>query len=329
LFYSIIIPVYNRPDEIEVVLNGLVQQTFTNFEVCIVESGSEIRKSDKVVEKYKNSLDIHYYLTGNNGPGLSRNVGLGQAKGDYFIILDSDILLENDFMFQVNKGIVENNLDAHGGPDRCHDSFSDIEKAFNYSLTSFFTTGGMRGGTKRATKFHPRSFNMGLSRKVYETVGGFKFGFLGEDIELSHRIINAGFKVDLIPQAFVYHHRKKDYRTFFKHMAFFGKARINIMKNVPNSLKLIHLIPTLFVLFVIGSYLTIFINLSLFIFCKSLLYTYLILIFLDSTQKNKSLKIGFLSVGAVIVQFFGYGIGFMDAFFNRVILPDKNIQKNI
>ena len=329
MFYSVIVPVYNRPDEIKVLLECLENQTYKNFEVCVIESGSEVRKSDLVVAEFKDRLNVNYFPTGNNGPGISRNHGFKNAKGDYFIVLDSDVLLENNFIENVDNGIKEHHLDAYGGPDRCHPSFTDIEKAFNYSLTSFFTTGGMRGGKTRATKFYPRSFNMGFSRKVYELTNGFKFGFMGEDIELSHRIIKLGFNVGLIPDAFVYHHRKKDFSTFFKYMKFFGHSRINIMKEVPGSIRLIHFIPAFFVLYFIIAYLSIFISGEVFIIMKSLFYTYIILIFIDSTRKNKSINIGFLSMIAVFVQMAGYGIGFMEAFWKRVILGDKKDLKNI
>ncbi len=329
MFYSIIVPVYNRPDEIEDLLKCLSQQTFTNFEVCVVESGSELRKSDEVVASFNDRLNIHYYPTGNNGPGISRNQGMKHAKGDFFIILDSDILVEPQFIENIDKGIKEQNLDCYGGPDRCHPSFSDIEKAFNYSLTSFFTTGGMRGGVKRATTFYPRSFNMGFSRKVYEATGGYPFGFMGEDLVLSHKIKNLGFKMGLIPDAFVYHHRKKDFRTFFRYMKFFGKSRVNIMKHIPHSLKLIHLVPVGFIFFFFFSYLSMFIHPYLFITMKILLYGYLGLILIDSTRKNESFYIGILSVIATVVQFFGYGIGFMGAFWKRIVLKNDSEIKNI
>jgi glycosyltransferase involved in cell wall biosynthesis len=329
VLYSVIVPVYNRPNEIQVLLECLEKQTVKNFDVCVVESGSELFKSDEIVEKFKKRLDVHYYLTGNNGPGLSRNFGFKNAKGDYFIVLDSDVLLDPDFIENVQNGIERDGLDAYGGPDRCHESFLDIEKAFNYSLTSFWTTGGMRGGTTRATKFYPRSFNMGFSRKVYEVTNGFKFGFMGEDMELSHRMIKLGFKTGLIPQAYVYHHRKKDFATFFRYMKFFGKSRINIMKHVPGSLKFIHLIPMFFVLYFFAAYLSMLISPTLFIAMKALFYTYFALVFIDSTRKNNSVNIGFLSMIAVFVQFFGYGLGFMQDFWKRIILGDKKNLKNI
>lgn len=329
MYFSIIIPVYNRPDEIGELLKCLTQQTYKNFEVCVVESGSEIRKSDLKVAQFKDSLDIQYLVAENKGPGLSRNFGMKFAKGEYFIILDSDILIESNFIENIYKGIQDQNLDSHGGPDKAHPSFTDIEKAFNYSLTSFLTTGGMRGGKTKATTFHPRSFNMGFSRKVYESTGGFPFGFMGEDLVLSLKIKELGFKTGLISEAFVYHHRKKDFKTFFRYMKFFGESRVNILIHVPNSLKIIHLVPIGFISFFILSYLSIFINPFLFVGCKILLYTYLGLILFDSARKNDSFYIGILSVIATVVQFFGYGIGFTKAYWKRIILNDQREQKNI
>lgn len=329
MFFSIIIPVYNRPEEIREVLGCLLLQTYKNFEVLVVESGSEKKKSDLVVGSFASKMKVKYLLTGNFGPGISRNFGMKQANGDYFIILDSDILLEPNFLEVILTEVSSRNLDCHGGPDKCHDSFLDIEKAFNYSLTSFLTTGGMRGGAKSATTFHPRSFNMGFSRKVYETTGGFPFGFMGEDIVLSLKIKELGFKIGLIADAFVYHHRKKDFRTFFKYMKFFGKSRINITKLVPNSLKLIHLFPVGFLFYFLFTYLSVFISGQLFIALKSIFYTYFVLIFIDSTYKNKSWYIGFLSVMATFVQFSGYGIGFLEDFWKRIILKDKEERINI
>lgn len=329
MFFSIVIPVYNRPDEIESLLKCLVEQTYKDFEVIVVESGSELRKSDEVVQDYASLLSITYSNAGNHGPGMSRNHGFALSKGDYFIVLDSDVLLEPDFVEQVYLGVKNRQLDAHGGPDRCHPSFTNIEKAFNYSLTSFLTTGGMRGGKIRATEYYPRSFNMGFSREVYEATRGFKFGFMGEDMELSHRIKSLGFKVGLIPDAYVYHHRKKDFHTFFRYMRFFGKSRINISLHVPGSLRIIHLVPLMFIFFFVFSYVSMFISPLLFAVCKSLLYGYLVAIFVDSTFKNRSAYIGLLSIFAVITQNFGYGIGFAEDFWNRLVLKKNRDLVNI
>lgn len=329
MFFSIIIPVYNRPEELREILGGLLGQTYKNFEVLVVESGSDKKKSDIVVGAFASKMNVKYLLTGNFGPGISRNFGMKQANGDYFVILDSDILVEPEFLQNIYHGVTSQNLDCHGGPDKCHPTFSDIEKAFNYSLTSFLTTGGMRGGVKTATQFHPRSFNMGFSRKVYEATGGFPFGFMGEDIVLSLKIRSLGFKIALIPDAFVYHHRKKDFKTFFKNMQFFGKARINITKNMPGSLKIVHLLPVGFIIYLIATYLSVFISGTIFIAMKAIFYTYFALVFIDSTYKNKNMYIGFLSVLAVFVQFMGYGIGFLQDFWKRIVLNDKAGITNI
>ncbi|MDX2196019.1 MAG: glycosyltransferase [Cytophagales bacterium] len=328
MFFSIIVPVYNRPDEIGDLLECLTQQTYKNFEVIVVESGSSIT-SEHVANTYTHKLNITYAPTGNYGPGISRNFGMKYAKGEYFIILDSDILLDTDFVANIYHGVTSHQLDAHGGPDCCHPSFTDIEKAINYSLTSFLTTGGMRGGVKRATKYFPRSFNMGFSRRVYEATGGFKFGFMGEDMELSHRIYALGYKVALIPDAYVYHHRKKDFHTFFRYMKFFGKSRVNIMLHVPGSLRLIHLVPVLFIMYFIGAYLSIFISFEWFIAMKATFYTYFLLIFADSSKKNKSMYIGLLSMIATFIQFWGYGLGFLQDFWDRIVIKSDKKQVNI
>lgn len=329
IVYSVIVPVYNRPHEIKDLLECLCLQTYPHFEVCVVESGSEKYPSKEVAEAFAPRLNIQYLVTGNHGPGLSRNFGMKHAKGNYFVILDSDVLVEPDFIEQVHTGVTTLKLDAHGGPDRCHPTFLPIEKAFNYTLTSFLTTGGMRGGVKRATTFYPRSFNMGMSRRVFEATGGFPFGFMGEDIVLSLKIKKMGFKYDLLPHAYVYHHRKKDFYTFFRYMRFFGQSRINITKHVPGSLKWVHVVPVFFILFFVGSYFSVLVSLPLFIGMKAILYAYLTAIFIDATRKNSSAYIGLLSVMATVVQNFGYGIGFTEHFWKRIVLKNDNDVKNI
>lgn len=313
MLFSIVVPVYNRPDEIQVLLECLQKQTYTNFEVIIVESGSEI-KSDQVVESFKSSLNVHYYLTTNSGQGFSRNHGFARATGDYFVVLDSDILLEPYFLQRVFDGIKRDNLDCYGGPDKAHGSFTDVQKAINYTLTSFFTTGGIRGGANHVGKFYPRSFNMGFSRKVYEATQGFKIPFLGEDIELSARIMSLGFKVGLIEDAFVYHKRKTNFPHFYKQMHFFGRSRVNIYRMFPDSLKLTHFVPAVFTIYSLMLAVNFLIHYSLGLFSSTLYFLYIMLIFVDSTLKNNSLKIGLLSVRALFTQMFGYGLGFMEDF---------------
>lgn len=309
--YSIIIPVYNRPDEVEELLQCLVNQTYTNFEVVIIEDGSVI-KCDEVVKKFKHSLEINYYFQQNTGQGFARNTGFKYAKGEYFIVLDSDALIENNYLEIVDNQLNTHFLDLYGGPDRDHQNFSPIQKAISYSMTSLFTTGGIRGSKKNlGGTFHPRSFNMGLSRAVWEKTKGFIITRMGEDIEFSIRAISLGFQSGLISEAFIYHKRRTSFSQFFKQLKFFGKARINISRFFPKELKLVHTFPMLFTLGCFSIPFFYFIYTPFFFAGIIFLSLYILLNFIDSTLKNKSIKVGLLSVIAVFVQLFGYGIGFI------------------
>lgn len=316
MFFSLIIPVYNRPDDMQVVLEGLADQTYQNFEVIVVESGSEI-KSDKVVEQFQGQLNIHYYYKANDGQGFSRNYGMERAKGDYLIILDSDIIIPPDYIEQVHQYLSKNHLDAFGGPDKAHHSFTPVQKAVDYALTSYLTTGGTRGRKKQAGQYFPRSFNMGMSREVYEKTKGFSLPNCGEDIELSIRIQKLGFKTGLIPNAFVYHKRKKTLGNFFEQMVWFGRSRINIYRIYPESLKPIHLLPLFFCLYIIFTVLLAFINPVLFQITASLLLIYFIFILIDATMRHRSLKIGIMSVITALSVFVGYGWGMVKYSLNR------------
>ena len=237
MFFSIIIPLYNRPQEIDELLSTLTRQTYTQFEVLIIEDGSKEDARD-IVERYSNKLDIRYFYKENEGQGFSRNYGFERAKGDYFIVFDSDCLIPSGYLETVKNYLYEYDLDAYGGPDAAHTSFTPVQKAISYSMTSPFTTGGIRGNKKRlGGQFHPRSFNMGISREVWERTGGFILTRLGEDIEFSIRIHKAGFKIGLIPTAVVYHKRRTNFKQFYKQLHFFGRARINIYRFFPSELK--------------------------------------------------------------------------------------------
>jgi glycosyltransferase involved in cell wall biosynthesis len=309
--FSIIIPVYNRPDEVEELLQCLVNQSYTNFEIVIIEDGSVV-KCDSVVEKFKDKLIINYFYQANTGQGFARNAGFRIAKGDYFIVLDSDALIEPNYLEVVANQLNTNYLDIYGGPDRDHPNFSPIQKAISYSMTSFFTTGGIRGSSKNlGGTFHPRSFNMGLSKEVWEKTDGFIITRMGEDIEFSIRAISLGFKSGLIPEAFIYHKRRTSFSQFFKQIKFFGKARINICRFFPKELKLVHTFPMIFTLGCLSIPLLFLVYKPLFYLGISLLLLYILLNFIDSSLKNKSINVGFLSTIAVFVQLFGYGIGFM------------------
>ena len=328
--YSIIVPVYNRPDEVDELLESLANQTLKDFEVIIVEDGS-IKTCKDVCDKYANILDLYYYAKENSGPGQSRNYGAERSNGEWLIILDSDVVLPKDYLWNVECGRRnEDRLAAFGGPDAAHPSFTPIQKAISYSMTSFFTTGGIRGGKAKLDKFYPRSFNMGIRRDVYLQLGGFSKMRFGEDIDFSYRIVEAGHSPRLFPEAWVWHKRRTDFRKFFRQVYNSGIARINLEKRHPGTMKLVHLLPTVFTLGVIGLLLiTLFFPLA----CVPIIL-YSLLICIDSSIKNKSLWVGILSIPAAFVQLMGYGFGFIESWWKRCVLKqdeftafEKNFYK--
>lgn len=338
--YSIIVPVYNRPDEVDELLESLCKQSFKDFEVIIVEDGSSVACKE-VCDKYMERLDLKYFLKQNSGPGQSRNYGAERSKCEYLIVLDSDVVLPEDYLQAVEDELQRQSADAFGGPDRAHDSFSDTQKAISYSMTSFFTTGGIRGGKKKLDKFYPRSFNMGIRRDVYMQLGGFSKMRFGEDIDFSIRIFDAGYKCRLFPGAWVWHKRRTDMRKFFRQVYNSGIARINLHKRHPGSMKLVHLLPMVFTVGVIllfliacfGRVMMVYGNPAdfydwywLVIAALSPILLYSLLIFIDSALQNKSMHIGFISIGAAFVQLFGYGFGFIEAWWKRCVLGKDEFQ---
>jgi glycosyltransferase involved in cell wall biosynthesis len=313
--YSLIIPVFNRPDELNELLESLINQTYRNFEIIIIEDGSTI-KCDEIVKKFSKNLDIKYFYKENEGQGFARNFGFTKATGDYFIQFDSDVLVPSDYLEIVENTLNVSYLDAFGGPDAAHKSFTDTQKAINYAMTSFFTTGGTRGKSKNlGGQFHPRSFNFGLSRLVFEKVGGYKITRMGEDIEFSIRIINSGFKVGLIDKAFIYHKRRANLGQFYKQLFFFGRARVNIWRFFPEQLKLVHLFPLCFMLFIYSLIIQFYFLKSLLAISISILFLYFTLISLDASLKNKNIRVGILSIPASFIQLFAYGMGFISELF--------------
>jgi glycosyltransferase involved in cell wall biosynthesis len=320
--YSIIIPVYNRPDEIRELLESLIRQTYPHFEVIVVEDGS-LRTCREIVQTFESSLDIRYYFKENSGQGFTRNYGFARAEGDYLIVFDSDCLIPPHYLQAVENHLNVSPLDAYGGPDRAHPNFTPVQKAISYSMTSFITTGGIRGNKRHVGVFHPRSFNMGISKEVFQKTGGYLITRMGEDIEFSLRIIQHGFRTGLIDEAYVYHKRRTDLLQFFRQLHFFGRARINIQRFFPQELKPIHTIPALFTLFCLLLPFVFLLSPVLFKagFCVILLIIGLVLV--DSTLRNKDLKVGVLSVGAVFVQLTGYGIGLLTEGWKRL----KEVKK--
>ncbi len=328
--YSFIIPVYNRPDEVDELLDSLTRQTLQCFEVIIVEDGSQV-SCREVCNRYASRLDLHYYMKPNSGPGQSRNYGAERAQGEYLIVLDSDVVLPVGYLQAVDYELSVHPADAFGGPDRAHASFTDVQKAISYSMTSFFTTGGIRGGKKKLDKFYPRSYNMGIRRDVYLRLRGFSKMRFGEDIDFSIRIFKAGCRCRLFPEAWVWHKRRTDFRKFFRQVYNSGIARINLYKKYPESLKLVHLLPTVFTVGVIllvlvsavGRLLMHYDNIDRWYWlCAGPwlpILLYCLLLLTDSAWTNKSLKVGLLSVPAAFIQLFGYGCGFIEAWWKRCV----------
>ena len=334
--YSIVVPVYNRPDEVDELLESLCSQTYKDFEVVIVEDGSNITCKD-VCDKYAGILSIHYYYKENSGPGQSRNFGVERAQGEYVIIVDSDAVTPPGYMQAIDDELQRQPSDAWGGPDAAHESFTDIQKAISYAMTSFFTTGGIRGGKKQLDKkFYPRSFNLGVRREVYNQLGGFsterfsKMSLYGEDIDFSIRIYKDGFSCRLFPDAWLWHKRRTDFRRFWRQVYNSGYARVNLGRKYPEALKAVHILPALFtvgvvvllccwltgeILFFSGISQKLGLYMSLFSLLPLLLFS--AIIFIDSSIRNRSIRVGLLSVPAAFIQLIGYGVGFIESLMSK------------
>ena len=346
--YSFIVPVYNRPDEVDELLQSLCTQTLKDFEVVIVEDGSQIPCKD-VCDKYANILDLHYYFKENSGPGQSRNYGVERANGDYVVIVDSDAVLPPGFMQAIDTELRRQPSDAWGGPDAAHDSFTTIQKAISYAMTSFFTTGGIRGGKKQLDKkFYPRSFNLGVRRQVYLDLGGFsterfsKMALYGEDIDFSIRIFRGGYSCRLFPEAWLWHKRRTDFRRFWRQVYNSGYARINLWKKYPEALKPVHALPALFTIgvailllcWLIGEGLfcygtinmdkttNVYQHTGLVLSTAGLmpLALYSLFIFIDSSIRNKSVHVGLVSIPAAFIQLIGYGVGFLESWWTNHLM---------
>ena len=313
-YFSIIIPVYNRPDEVRELLESLAEQTCKDFELLLVEDGST-RRCDEVAREYADRLTIRYFYKENSGRSLTRNYGMEQATGRYLVFFDSDCIIPPAYFETVRRRLDEHYVDCYGGPDAAHSSFSRLQKAINYAMTSFFTTGGIRGGKGSMEKFTPRTFNMGFSKEVYDRVGGFADMF-GEDIDLSLRIRDAGFTTALFRDAYVYHKRRVSFRSFYRQVYVFGMARVDLYRLHPESLKVVHLLPACFVCGVVV------LLAGAFFWPWTLLPLafYYGLLFLESLVKNRSLPIALLSLLTCTIQLGGYGLGFMKAFITKVVL---------
>lgn len=323
--YSVIVPVYNRIDEVCDLLESLVCQTQKNFEVIIVEDGST-EPCEEIVDNYYGSFHLKYFYKSNEGRSIARNYGIERASGRYFIFFDSDCVIPPDYFAILDRELAERPLDAFGGPDAAHSSFTPTQKAISFAMTSFLTTGGIRGGKVQMEKFTPRSFNMGYSREVYEKVGGFREMF-SEDIDMSTRIRQAGFSIGLIHPAHVYHKRRVDFKKFWRQVYVFGMSRITLKLLYPGSMKLVHTLPALAV--VIGVMLVL---LGIFVSPWFLLPIgiWLLAVLVTAWISTRSLKIALLAVPASVVQIAGYGCGFLKAWFTKILLRrGRDIEEEI
>ena len=335
--YSIIVPVYNRPDEVDELLDSLTRQAYADFEVVIVEDGSAT-PCKEVCDKYADRLPLRYFVKENSGPGQSRNYGAERSNGDYLIILDSDVVVPDGYLSAVDAELQAEPCDAFGGADASHPSFTPVQKAISYSMTSFFTTGGIRGGKKKLDKFYPRSYNMGIRREVYQQLGGFSKMRFGEDIDFSYRIVEAGYKCRLFPKAWVWHKRRTDLKKFFRQVYNSGIARINLEKRHPGTMKIVHLLPMVFtvgatalvLMSAVGRTLMHYDDVHKWYWLCALpwlpILLYSLLIFVDSAWQNRSLKIGAISIAASFVQLMGYGCGFLEAWWKRCVLGKDEFQ---
>ena len=312
---------FNRPEEVDELLESLTNSTYQQrFEIVLVEDGSTLMCKE-IAQKYEGRLDVSYYYKDNSGPGDSRNYGMKQARGDYFIIFDSDCIIPKQYLTEVDMALKQDFVDCFGGADQALDSFSDIQKAINFAMTSFLTTGGIRGGSEKIDKFQPRSFNMGLSKKAFEASNGFGNIHPGEDPDLSIRLWNLGFETRLFRNAYVYHKRRIDWDKFSAQVSKFGKARPILNSWYPNYSKLTYFFPSVFIIgFFYSIFILLFFNSDLLL---QLYFLYFLVLFLVSWYQNKSIKIGFLSLIAVWKQFFGYGMGFINSYFQIIIMKRK------
>ncbi len=308
MFFSVIIPVYNRPEEISVLLKSLVKQTEQDFEVILIDDGSEI-KSEEICKAFETQLNLRYFFRQNEGQGFARNFGMKQAKGEFFVILDSDVTLPKNYLADLENAISDRKLDAFGGPDTADINFSLTQKAMDFAMTSVWTTGGIRGKLKNPADFQARGFNMGVSRAVVEDLGGFVDPNRGEDIEWSIRIKKAGYKLELVKESFVYHKRKSSLWGFAKQAFSFGRNRVNVSRYHPEALKLIHFFPFAFLIFLLAIPFSFYLLFQLGFVLFGILCLWLLGIFLQSTMQYESEKIGLLSCFFSIVQLSCYGIG--------------------
>ncbi|RCW90886.1 glycosyltransferase [Winogradskyella arenosi] len=317
IYFSFIIPVYNRPHEVKELLQSFLSlEGEHQYEIVIVEDGST-ESSEQVVDTFKKQLEISYFKKTNSGPGDSRNYGMRNAKGNYFIILDSDVLLPPQYLNTISSFLRETYYDCFGGPDAAHPSFTSRQKAINFAMTSFITTGGIRGGAKNIEDFQPRSFNMGLSKAAFLATGGFGKIHPGEDPDLSLRLKQLGYNTVLIAKAFVYHKRRISWSKFYKQVHKFGQVRPILNQWHPSSKSVVYWLPTVFSL---GMVIAVLLALWSSYFLLYLYGFYFVLAWILALISNKNIKVACMALCAISIQFFGYGYGFLKSTIALVIL---------
>jgi glycosyltransferase involved in cell wall biosynthesis len=322
MFYSIIVPTFSRPDEVTELLNSLEVQQNKNFEVIIAD-GSPDNSVKQVIEKYHDILELKYLYKNGLGISESRNWGVENAKGDFVVFFDSDCVIPPSYFKTVTDYLALNPLDAYGGPDRANESFNNKQKAISYAMTSFFTTGGIRGRKKHVGQYQPRSFNMGIRKDVFKALGGYSGLKVSEDIDLSMRLYKNGYRTRLIEDAFVFHKRRSTFYKFFRQVISFGSGRIDLQLRHGDALKPVHMLPSLFVLYLIGGVLVSLFSKSLLMVWAVSVIIYMVAILIDSTIQNRSLTVGLISVYAALVMLTGYGIGMIKAAVMRFVLKSK------
>ena len=316
--FSIIIPTFNRPDEVTELLDSLVLQTFKDFEVIIAD-GSPATVVKDTVEPYYEKLNLVYLYEKNLGISESRNLGVQKATGEYIIFLDSDCITPSEYLETIERYLAQHPAEVFGGPDATHESFSPVQKAISYAMTSPFTTGGIRGRKKHMGKYQPRSFNMGVLREAFNKVGGFSGLKVSEDIDLSIRLDTAGYPSVLIPEAFVYHKRRSTFYKFYKQTNSFGRGRVDLYIRHGNAIKPVHLLPSLFVLYNIAGLLSVFFSIPVFLTYVIIILAYSMIIFIHAAFINQSLAVGLLSIAASFVMLTGYGIGLISNLVSRLL----------
>ncbi len=329
IFISVITPSYNRASELEHLMRSISAQSIDHnlFELIISDDGST-DDTEALINSWqeKASFSIKYISQENKGPGAARNHGLEKSIGELILFIDSDCEAHPKWIETIVDEYHKSEFDACGGPDGGKKDFTLLQKAIDYSMTSFFTTGGMRGHSeKMISKFYPRTHNMGVKRDKYEAVGGFGNLRHGQDIEFSHRIRTSGGKIRFIKNALVYHRRRTSLRQFIKQVFNWGVARINLGKIDTAMLEPVHFLPSLSIL------LSLFIILIIYqldwgiseIFL--LFFSPLSIICLLGALNKKDLRVFPILLLVIPIQIFGYGLGFLQAYIRRFIFNEAEL----